>query len=98
MVTGSLTAVEPYWLCVVDDDGEAGSGRRIFGWDETAKETAFERMARIGEGGLSDSVVLGEEIELDRSSDCNSKVVGAVLENTAVSNSNFDGRSRLSVD
>jgi hypothetical protein len=43
-------------------------------------------------------VVFGEEIEFDRSTDCNSEAVGAILENTAVSDGDLDGSSRLSVD
>jgi hypothetical protein len=49
VVTSGLTTVEPYWLRVVNDYGEAGSGRRVFGWDETGEETAFERVAGVGE-------------------------------------------------
>jgi len=98
VVPHSLTAVEPYRLCVVDDDREAGSGRRVFGWDKTGEETAFERMAGVCKTRLGDSVILGEEIEFDCSADGSGEVVGAVLENTICSDSDFDGISRLSVD
>ena len=55
-------------------------------------------MTGVRERGLSDCVILGEEIELDCSADCSYEVVGAVLENPPCSDSDFDGSSRLSVD
>jgi hypothetical protein len=98
VVAKSLAAVEPDWLCIVDNDREACSGRRVFGWDEIREEAASERMAGVAERGLSNGVVLGEEIELDRSTDCSDDVVGIVLEESAFADSDFDSSSRLSVD
>ena len=43
-------------------------------------------------------MVFGEEIEFDRGTDCNSEVVGAILENTAFSDGDLDGTSCLGVD
>ena len=98
MIASCLSAIEPDRLGVVDDDREAGSGGRVFGWDETGEEAAFERMAGVGEARLSDCVILGEEIELDCSADGSGDVVRAVLEDTICSDSDLDGVSCLSAD
>lgn len=58
MATGCLTAVDPDWLCGVDEHGEgvgAGfAGRGI----ECGEETAGEGVAWVCEGGLCYGVVL----------------------------------------
>ena len=98
VVASSLAAVKPDWLCVIHNDREACSRRRVFCWDETREEAACERVAGIREGRLSDSMVLREEIELDCRADRRSDVVGAVLKNSICSDSDFDSSSRLSID
>ena len=43
-------------------------------------------------------MVLGEEIELDIGSDLCSEIVGTIFEDPAFADSDFDGRSDLSID
>jgi len=64
MRAGSLTAVDPDWLCVVYEEGEGFVGLGC-GRDERREETACERVAGVCEGGLGYGVVLWEERELD---------------------------------
>jgi hypothetical protein len=58
VVFNRLSAVDPDGRCIVHSDREGGARWRIFGWYETGEKTAIKRMARVGEGGLNDGMVL----------------------------------------
>jgi len=90
MVTGGLPAVDPDRRCTVHSDSETGPRRRVFGWYEAGKEAACQRVARVGEGGLNDRVVLWEEVKLDIGANGSDDVVWAILKQSACTDSDFD--------
>ena len=55
-------------------------------------------MAGIKERGLSDSVILWEEVEFNLGSNLSGEIVGIVFQSPIRTNSDLDRRSHLSID
>jgi hypothetical protein len=94
----ALSTVEPNRLLVLDSDSKSSSRRRVCGRHKARKEASFKRMAWVLEGRLSDSVVLGEKVELDLGTDFCLQIGRVILKVAVRTNSDFDCSAFLSRD
>lgn len=87
MVTISLAAVVPERILVLDEEGEnirslAAGGREVKAGENAGGGAVgvCERLAGLVERRLDDSVVLGEEVELDEVADLGDDILGLEVE------------------
>jgi hypothetical protein len=66
VVALGLRAVEPEWLLILDNDGEDVGVLALGGWHEAGEDgVVVDGLAGLGEGRLSEGVILRVEVDLD---------------------------------